>query len=93
MVSLNSLNKNSNKNQSNERIEIFDIPNQLMQYYMKLRIEEKLDTLFSFLKTHPKSKILVFLSSCKQTRFVYESFKKLKIGLPVFEMHGRQKQV
>jgi len=25
-------------------------------------------------------------------RFAYESFKQLKVGMPLFELHGRQKQ-
>ena len=54
--------------------------------------DEKIDNLFSFLKSHQKSKILVFMTSCKQVRFVYTAFKKLKPGLPVLELHGRQKQ-
>lgn len=32
---------------------------------MMTELEDKLDLLFSFLKSHIKSKILVFLSSCK----------------------------
>jgi len=46
-------------------------PQKLLHYYMELKIDEKLDTLFSFLKSHPKSKCLVFFSSRKQVRFAY----------------------
>lgn len=55
-------------------------------------LKDKFDVLFSFLKSHTKSKILVFLSTCKQVRFVYECINKLKPGLPLFELQGRQKQ-
>lgn len=60
---------------------------------MKINLEDKLDTLFSFMKSHQKAKILIFFSTCKQVRFAFESFRKLRIGLPLMELHGRQKQV
>lgn len=46
-------------------------PVKLLHYYMTLKIDEKLDTLFSFIKAHPKSKILVFFSARKQVRYAY----------------------
>lgn len=49
-------------------------PTTLLHYYMEVPIENKLDTLFSFLKTHQKQKILVFFSSRKQVRFAYTAF-------------------
>ncbi|MCO5612623.1 hypothetical protein L7F22_066892 [Adiantum nelumboides] len=51
-----------------------------------------MDTLWSFLKTHLQSKTLVFLSSCKQVKFVLESFKRLHPGVPLKCLHGRMKQ-
>jgi ATP-dependent RNA helicase DDX10/DBP4 len=55
-------------------------PVKLLHYYMQVNIEEKLDTLFSFLKSHQSSKCIVFFSACKQVRFAYEAFKRLKAG-------------
>ena len=46
-------------------------PQKLLHYYMELGIDEKLDTLFSFLKSHSKQKVLVFMSSIKQVRFAF----------------------
>jgi len=66
--------------------------NKLTQYYMVVDLPNKLSLLFSFLKSHLKSKIIVFLSSCKQVRFTYEAFKKLHPGIPLLEIHGKQKQ-
>jgi ATP-dependent RNA helicase DDX10/DBP4 len=40
-------------------------PAKLLHFYMELKIEDKIDTLFSFLKSHPKSKIIVFFSARK----------------------------
>ena len=68
--------KNTNKNPK----DIFETPQNLMQYYMIINVGEKLNILYSFLRAHSKQKILVFFSTCKQVRFAYESFLKLKIG-------------
>jgi len=53
---------------------------------------EVLDILFSFIKSHLQAKVLVFLSSCKQVRFVFETFCKLHPGAPLLHLHGKQKQ-
>lgn len=49
--------------------------------------------LWSFIKRHLNSKTIVFLSSVKQVKFVYEIFKKLRPGIPLKCMHGRMKHV
>ena len=67
-------------------------PVKLLHYYMETKIEDKLDTLFSFLKSHPKSKCLVFFSARKQVRYAYQAFKTLKLGQNLFELHGKQDQ-
>lgn len=67
-------------------------PSTLQQHYIVTPLPEKVNTLWSFLKANLKSKILVFLSSGKQVRFVYESFRHLQPGIPLLHLHGRQKQ-
>ncbi|KIW06852.1 uncharacterized protein PV09_02529 [Verruconis gallopava] len=67
-------------------------PVNLQQNYTLTPLNEKLDTLWSFLQSAKKSKILVFLSSAKQVRFVYEAFRKMQPGIPLLHLHGRQKQ-
>lgn len=68
-------------------------PTNLQQHYITTPLAEKLDTLYGFIKANLKSKIIVFLSSGKQVRFVYESFRHLQPGIPLLHLHGRQKQV
>ncbi|KAM5345214.1 hypothetical protein ACJ41O_011076 [Fusarium nematophilum] len=68
-------------------------PTNLQQHYIVTPLTEKLDTLYGFIKANLKSKIIVFLSSGKQVRFVYESFRHLQPGIPLLHLHGRQKQV
>lgn len=67
-------------------------PSTLEQHYIVTTLPEKVNTLWSFIKANLKSKILVFLSSGKQVRFVYESFRHLQPGIPLLHLHGRQGQ-
>ncbi|KAL9000136.1 MAG: hypothetical protein Q9169_001211 [Polycauliona sp. 2 TL-2023] len=67
-------------------------PSTLQQNYIVTPLPEKLNTLWSFVRSNLKSKILVFLSSGKQVRFVYESFRHMQPGIPLLHLHGRQKQ-
>uniref|UniRef100_A0A8H7N504 ATP-dependent RNA helicase n=1 Tax=Bionectria ochroleuca TaxID=29856 RepID=A0A8H7N504_BIOOC len=68
-------------------------PSNLQQHYIVTPLHEKIDTLYGFIKANLKSKIVVFLSSGKQVRFVYESFRHLQPGIPLLHLHGRQKQL
>jgi len=67
-------------------------PESLDQYYISTELYEKVDLLWSFIKSHLKSKILVFFSSSKQVHFTYESFRKLRPGIQLLKLHGRQKE-
>lgn len=66
------------------------LPRNLQQLYINVNIHEKIDTLFNFLRTHSNKKIIVFVSCCKQVRFLSTVFTKLKIGCKVLELHGKQ---
>lgn len=67
-------------------------PETLDQYYVRIPLEEKLDVLWSFIKSHLKSKILVFFSSSKQVQYTYESFRTLQPGISLLKLYGRHKQ-
>lgn len=66
-------------------------PHSLQQNYIVTPLDQKLDTLWSFIASAKKSKLLVFLSSGKQVRHIYESFRKLRPGTPLLHLHGRQR--
>ena len=66
-------------------------PESLTQHYLVCPLPEKLNTLYGFIKSALKSKIVVFLSSGKQVRFVYESFRHLQPGIPLMHLLGNQK--
>ena len=78
----------NNTNNLNDMI----IPKNLNQYYTIVEPEERVNVLYSFLKTHKMSKILVFVSSRKQVRYFTEVFKHLKLGMLFLDIHGKQKQ-
>lgn len=67
-------------------------PSTLQQHYVVVPLPQKLDILWSFIRNNLKAKTIVFLSSGKQVRFVYESFRHLQPGVPLLHLHGRQKQ-
>jgi len=68
-------------------------PKQLTQSYIVCELPEKLCVLYSFLHNHTKSKTIVFFSSCKQVKFTYESFCRLRPGVPLMALYGKQKQL
>ncbi|KAG8953565.1 ATP-dependent RNA helicase dbp4 [Tulasnella sp. 419] len=67
-------------------------PKNLEQHYVVCELYRKLDVLYSFIKSHLQIKALVFMSSCKQVRFVFETFCKMHPGVPLLHIHGKQKQ-
>ena len=67
-------------------------PSTLQQDYIVTPLPEKLNRLWSLIRENLKSKIIVFLSSGKQVRFVYESFRHMQPGIPLLHLHGRQRQ-
>ncbi|EFN51307.1 hypothetical protein CHLNCDRAFT_28229, partial [Chlorella variabilis] len=67
-------------------------PLRLQQAYMVCELPQKLDILWSFIKTHLKAKTIVFVSTCKQVRFLFEAFRKLRPGVPLRALHGKMNQ-
>lgn len=65
-------------------------PEGLKQLYIVTELGEKIDLLFSFVKSHLRTKILVFVSTCKQVQFLDVIFRRLRPGIPVMALHGKQ---
>lgn len=63
-------------------------PTTLQQNYVVVNQEDKIMMLWSFIKTHQKQKSIVFMSSCKQVKFVYEMFSKLRPGVSLLALYG-----
>ncbi|KAK8010423.1 DEAD-domain-containing protein [Apiospora arundinis] len=65
----------------------------LSQHYLVVPLPEKLNTLWGFIRSNVKTKTIVFASSGKQVRFIYESFRHMQPGIPLLHLHGKQKQL
>lgn len=66
-------------------------PAKLVQNYVVCELDKKLDVLLGFIKTHIKSKMIVFFTSCAQVRFAFELLCALQPGTPVMALHGKCK--
>jgi ATP-dependent RNA helicase DDX10/DBP4 len=69
-----------------------ELPASLEQHHAICTLESKIDVLWSFIKSHLQNKTLIFLSSAKQVRFMFEAFRRLHPGTPLLHLHGQQKQ-
>jgi ATP-dependent RNA helicase DDX10/DBP4 len=72
---------------------IQNTPKNLSHKYVVIPLDRKLDFAYSFLKSHLKSKTLLFATSCKQVRFIYSLLCKLKPGLQILHLHGKMSQL
>ncbi|VEN59134.1 unnamed protein product, partial [Callosobruchus maculatus] len=68
-------------------------PKGLSQSYVVCELQDKISILWSFLKNHPNKKIMVFFSSCKQVKYVYEIFCKLRPGTSLLALYGTLHQL
>ncbi|XP_029851614.2 probable ATP-dependent RNA helicase DDX10 [Ixodes scapularis] len=71
----------------------FTTPEALVQSYTVCDLHNKLNLLWSFIRSHLKQKILVFLSSCKQVKYVYRAFCRMRPGMTILELHGNMYQM
>lgn len=53
---------------------------------------EKVDVLFSFIKSHLNCKTIVFVSTTKQVGFLYATFKSLSPRITLCKLHGHMSQ-
>jgi len=68
-------------------------PDQLSQNYTVCELNDKLNMLWSFVKSHKKKKVLVFVQSCKQAKYFTELFKRLRCGMTVIGLYGSLHQL
>lgn len=67
-------------------------PSSLAQSYAPCELDQKINSLYSFIRSHLKSKVVVFFSTCKQVRFIDAAFRRLRPGIPLMCLHGQVKQ-
>ena len=65
-------------------------PDNLRHFSMEATLDQKLTLLWSFIKQHLFSKMMVFVASCKQARFLEETLRRLQ-ATPTWigAIHGR----
>ena len=67
-------------------------PKGLEQSIMIVPLQHKLNAIYSFIKSHLKSKTIIFFSSCSQVRHVWQILCTLQPGIPLMALHGKLKQ-
>lgn len=63
-------------------------PESLQQSYIVCEIDEKLGVLWSFIRNHLKQKVLIFMATCKQVKYTYDLFCKLRPGVSLLALYG-----
>uniref|UniRef100_A0A3F2YX44 ATP-dependent RNA helicase n=1 Tax=Anopheles farauti TaxID=69004 RepID=A0A3F2YX44_9DIPT len=67
-------------------------PAKLQQSYVVVELSSKLTMLWSFLNTHTKQKIIVFFATCKQVKYFYQIFRKLRPSVLLLPLYGGMNQ-
>ncbi|XP_075975722.1 putative ATP-dependent RNA helicase DDX10 [Anticarsia gemmatalis] len=63
-------------------------PESLQQSYIVCEVDEKIGILWSFIRNHLKQKVIVFMATCKQVKYIYELFCKLRPGVSLLALYG-----
>eukprot|EP00924_Labyrinthula_sp_SR-Ha-C_P012558 snap_masked-scaffold_10-processed-gene-10.23-mRNA-1 protein AED:0.01 eAED:0.01 QI:0/-1/0/1/-1/1/1/0/585 len=51
------------------------LPQKLENFYLQTKESDKLHTLFNFIQNHPKSKLIIFVSTCAVVDFMFHEFQ------------------
>ncbi|KAL0485060.1 hypothetical protein AKO1_011820, partial [Acrasis kona] len=68
------------------------VPTKLVQTFIECELFEKVDVLFSFIKSHLKNKIVVFVSTMKQVKYFQEVVKLLLPQIISCKLSGSMSQ-
>ncbi|KAH0625136.1 hypothetical protein JD844_033281 [Phrynosoma platyrhinos] len=71
----------------------FSTPATLEQNYIVCELHQKISMLYSFLRSHLNKKSIVFFASCKEVQYLFKVFCRLRPGLPILALHGKQQQM
>lgn len=67
-------------------------PKNLKQFYTVCKLEDKITLLWSFIATHRRKKLIIFFSTCKEVKFIYDAFYRMEPGLHLIALHGKLSQ-
>lgn len=71
----------------------FSTPATLEQNYVVCELHQKVNMLYSFIKSHLRKKIIVFFACCKEVQYLFRVFCRLRPGMPILALHGKQQQM
>lgn len=71
----------------------FSTPATLEQNYVVCELHQKVNMLYSFIRTHLQKKVIVFFACCKEVQYLFRVFCRLRPGMPVLALHGKQQQM
>lgn len=71
----------------------FSTPATLEQSYVVCELHQKVNMLFSFVRNHLKKKIIVFFACCKEVQYLFRVLCRLRPGIPILALHGKQQQM
>lgn len=71
----------------------FSTPATLEQSYVVCELHQKVNMLFSFIRSHLKKKVIVFFACCKEVQYLFRVFCRLRPGMPILALHGKQQQM
>ncbi|RZC36571.1 ATP-dependent RNA helicase DDX10 [Asbolus verrucosus] len=71
----------------------YSTPKGLQQSYVVCELKDKVPIIWSFIKNHLKQKIIIFLASCKEVKYIYEIFCKLRPGTSLLALYGTLHQL
>ncbi|GLV31849.1 uncharacterized protein CBL_07609 [Carabus blaptoides fortunei] len=68
-------------------------PEGLQQSYVVCQLHDKVSIIWSFIKNHLKQKSIIFFSSCKEVKYMYEIFCRLRPGVSLLALYGTLHQL
>ncbi|XP_074493002.1 putative ATP-dependent RNA helicase DDX10 [Sebastes fasciatus] len=71
----------------------FSTPATLEQSYVVCELQQKVNMLYSFIRSHLRKKIIVFFACCKEVQYLFRTLCRLRPGMPVLALHGKQQQM
>ncbi|XP_068449282.1 probable ATP-dependent RNA helicase DDX10 [Clinocottus analis] len=71
----------------------FSTPASLEQSYVVCELHQKVNMLYSFIRSHLRKKIIVFFACCKEVQYLFRVFCRLRPGMPILALHGKQQQM
>lgn len=71
----------------------FSTPATLEQSYVVCELHQKVNMLYSFIRNHLKKKVIVFFACCKEVQYLFRVFCRLRPGVPILALHGKQQQM